>query len=135
MHIINKTANSLFILLLKAYVKEVNYLTISAKTNKLEMKKRLLYISELLLEGKSTKEICRFASEKWYISRRQVERYITSSYINWQKEFENKGEAILEYNITLRMNLYNKSYDEGKYRTCLTILKDIAKIEGLYNNI
>lgn len=99
------------------------------------MKKRLLYISELLLEGKSTKEICRFASEKWHISRRQVERYITSSYINWQKEFENKGEAILEYNIALRMNLYNKSYDKGKYRTCLTILKDIAKIEGLYNNI
>ena len=49
--------------------------------------------------------------------------------------FENKGEAILEYNIALRMNLYDKSYDEGKYRTSLSILKDIAKIEGLYNNI
>lgn len=110
-------------------------MTISTRTNKLEMKKRLLYVSELLLEGKSTKEICRITSEKWQISKRQIERYISSSYINWQKEFEKRREAILEYNIALRMNLYNKSYDEGKYRTCLAILKDMAKIEGLYNNI
>jgi len=105
------------------------------KSNKAEIEERKLYVSNLLLEGKETKGICRIATEKWKICRRQVERYITSSYTNWHKQFDKKGVAILEYNIALRMNLYNKSYDGGKYRTCLAILKDMAKIEGLYNNI
>jgi DNA-binding CsgD family transcriptional regulator len=111
------------------------YRMMKKKSNKAEIAERKLYVLNLLLEGKSTKEICRITSEKWQISRRQIERYISSSYTNLLKQFDKKGEVILEYNIALRMNLYNKSYDEGKYRTCLTILKDIAKIEGLYNNI
>ena len=108
-------------------------MTIPTKANKLEIGKRLTYISELLLEGKSTKDICRIASEKWSISKRQVERYISSSYTLWHKEFENRRKMLLEYHIALRMNLYRIAYEQQNYRFCLTTLKDIAKLEGLYN--
>lgn len=108
-------------------------MAISTKTNKLEIEERILYISQLLLEGKRTKEICRIASEKWIISRRQVERYITSSYKLWHKEFKNKTKIILDYHIALRMNLYRIAYEKENYRNCLEMLKDLAKLEGLYD--
>ena len=106
---------------------------ISIRSNKAEIEERVLYISRLLLEGKSTKEICRIASEKWKISRRQIERYIASAYKNWYKEFEKRRRTILEYHVALRMNLYRISYEQKNYPICLQILKDLAKLEGLYD--
>jgi hypothetical protein len=103
------------------------------RTNKVEIGERVLCISQLLLEGKRTKEICRIASEKWKISRRQVERYIASAYKNWYKEFEKRRRTILEYHVALRMNLYRISYEQKNYPICLQILKDLAKLEGLYD--
>ena len=103
------------------------------RTNKIEIGERVLCISQLLLEGKRTKEICRIASEKWKISRRQVERYITSAYKNWYKEFAKRRRTILEYHLALRMNLYRIAYEQENYRFCLTTLKDVAKLEGLYD--
>ncbi len=103
------------------------------RSNKAEIEDRVLYISQLLLEGKRTKEICRIASEKWKISRRQVERYIASAYKNWYKEFEKRRRTILEYHVALRMNLYRISYEQKNYPICLQILKDLAKLEGLYD--
>lgn len=103
------------------------------RTNKVKIGERVLCISQLLLEGKRTKEICRIASEKWKISRRQVERYIASAYKNWYKEFEKRRRTILEYHVALRMNLYRISYEQKNYPICLHILKDLAKLEGLYD--
>ena len=103
------------------------------RTNKIEIGERVLCISQLLLEGKRTKEICRIASEKWKISRRQIERYIASAYKNWSKEFEKRRRTILEYHVALRMNLYRISYEQKNYPICLQILKDLAKLEGLYD--
>ena len=108
-------------------------MNIFIRSNKAEIEDRVLYISQLLLEGKRTKEICRIASEKWKISRRQVERYITSSYKNLHKEFEKRRKRILDYHIALRMNLYRIAYEQENYRFCLTTLKDVAKLEGLYD--
>jgi predicted transcriptional regulator len=108
-------------------------LDLFTRTNKIEIGERVLCISQLLLEGKRTKEICRIASEKWKISRRQVERYIASAYKNWYKEFEKRRRTILEYHVALRMNLYSISYEQKNYPICLQILKDLAKLEGLYD--
>lgn len=108
-------------------------LHISSKPTKVLIEKRILFISQLLLEGKRTQEICRNMSEKWQISRRQVERYITSSYKLWHKEFKNQTKMFLDYHIALRMNLYRIAYEEKNYRNCLELLKDLAKLEGLYD--
>ena len=104
------------------------------KANKAEIEERKLYVLNLLLEGKKIKDICRIATEKWNISRRQVERYITSSYELFHKEFENIVKNDIAYHAALRMHLYSIAYDKGNYRTCLEILKDLAKIQGLYDN-
>ena len=106
----------------------------SGRSSKVETEERKIYVSNLLLQGETTREICRNASEKWSISRRQVERYITSLYTLWHKEFENRRKMILEYHIALRMNLYRIDYEQENYRFCLTTLKDVAKLEGLYDN-
>lgn len=104
------------------------------KANKAEIEERKLYILNLLLEGKKTKDICRIATEKWDISRRQVERYITSSYELIHKDFEGIVKNDIAYHYALRMHLYQISYNKGNYRTCLEILKDLAKMQGLYDN-
>ena len=105
----------------------------SGRSSKVETEERKIYVSNLLLQGETTREICRNVSEKWSISRRQVERYITSLYTLWHKEFENRRKMILEYHIALRMKLYRIAYNQENYRFCLTTLKDLAKLEGLYD--
>jgi len=104
------------------------------KSNKAEIEERKLYVLNLLLEGKKTKEICRVATGKWNISRRQVERYITFSYKLFHNEFENIVKNDIAYHSALRMHLYSIAYGKGNYRTCLEILKDLAKLQGLYDN-
>jgi len=71
----------------------------TGRSSKVEIEKRKIYVSSLLLQGETTKEICRIVSEKWNIYRRQVERYITSSYTLWHKGFENRRKMFLEYHI------------------------------------
>jgi len=103
-----------------------------SKSNKVEIDKRILIISKLLLSGESTKSICYNATLKWSISESQAKRYIRACYALWKRDFEKKRKAGLSYHLSKRRDLYAKAYKQKDWPTCLAIAKDEAKIMDCY---
>jgi len=103
-----------------------------SKSNKIEIDKRILIVSKLLLSGESTKSICYNATLKWDISESQVKRYIRACYTLWKRDFEKKRKAGLSYHLSKRRDLYAKAYKQKDWPTCLAIAKDEAKIMDCY---
>jgi len=103
-----------------------------SKSNKVELDKRILEVSKMLLSGNSTKNICYYAQLNWNISDSQTKRYIRHCYTLWQKEFEKKNRGNLHYQLAKRKDLYRKAYEEKDWQMCLSIAKDEAKIMDLY---
>jgi len=102
------------------------------ESNKIEMEKRILEVSKMLLSGLSTKEICYNAILKWDISESQIKRYIRRCYTLWHQDFRKKRKAGLDYHLAKRRDLYKKAYDKKDWKTCLEIAKDEAKIMDIY---
>ena len=106
-----------------------------SKSNKVEIDKRILEVSKMLLSGNSTKDICYYALLNWDISESQVKRYIRHCYTLWHKEFKKKSKANLNYQLAKRKDLYNKAYEGKDWQTCLSIAKDESKILDLYPSL
>ena len=102
------------------------------ESNELEMEKRILEVSRMLLSGLSTREILHLASQKWDISERQTKTYIRRCYILWRQDFKKKRKAGLDYHLAKREVLYNKNFNRGDFNACLEVAKDEARLEGLY---
>lgn len=103
-----------------------------SKSNKVELDKRILTISKLLLKGNSTGEILHFTARIWGISDRQTKEYIKRCYTLWYKDFEKRFKAGLSYHLQKRRDLYKKAYIAKDWQTCLSIAKDEAKIMDVY---
>ena len=98
----------------------------------MEIEKRILEVSRMLLSGLTTKEICWNVMEKYHISKAQVERYIRRCFVYWRRDFKKKRKAGLDYHLAKREVLYNKNFKRGDFNACLEIAKDEARLEGLY---
>lgn len=103
-----------------------------SKSNKIEIDKRLLIISKLLLKGNSTGEILHFTARIWGIEERQTKEYIKRCYSLWYREFEKKFQAGISYHLSKRRDLYKKAYIVRDWQTCLRIAQDEAKIMDIY---
>ena len=123
------------------------------KSDNKQFEERILEVSRQMLRGYSNKRICQNMSEEWNVSERQVNRYISSAYSMWHKEYKKRLKAGLDYHMAIRIKLYEEAYkgnrikitkvvkgervtieriEDQDFRLCLEIAKDIAKLEGLY---
>lgn len=101
---------------------------------KIEKAQRELMISRLLIRGAVPNEICRIMAKEYHISRRTVDRAMAKIYKVWSKNFEKELCSGLSYHKAMRMEIYQKAYVKRDYKTCLTIMQDIARLEGLYDD-
>lgn len=99
---------------------------------KIEKAQRELMISRLLMRGAVPNEICRIMAKEYHISRRTVDRAMAKIYKVWSKNFEKELCSGLSYHKAIRMEIYQKAYVKRDYKTCLAIMQDVAKLEGLY---
>ena len=100
--------------------------------NKIEMENKVAIISKQLLSELTYQEICLQASENWGISSRQVTRYIKHCYDLWHKDFEKKRKRNLDYHLAKRADLYKQAYSKKQWNICLEIIRDEAKLAGIY---
>jgi len=100
----------------------------------IEKDKRELMIAKLLTRGVSIPEIIRIMAREYKICKRTVNRDIAKIYKVWHKNFEEKLCKGLPYHKAMRMEIYQKAYLNRDFRTCLSVMQDIAKLEGLYTD-
>ncbi|MBU2527512.1 MAG: hypothetical protein KKC03_13020 [Bacteroidetes bacterium] len=96
------------------------------------MENRVAIISKQLLSELTYQEICLQASENWGISSRQVTRYIRRCYDLWHKIFVMKRKRNLDYHLAKRADLYKQAYSKKQWNICLEIIRDEAKLAGIY---
>lgn len=99
---------------------------------KIEKDKRELMIARLLMRGAAPSEVCRVMMREYRISKRTVDRHIAKIYKVWSADFKEKLCSGLPYHKAIRMEIYQKAYHKKDYKTCLSVMQDIAKLEGLY---
>jgi len=96
-----------------------------------ELEIRKLKVSEMLIEGKSKHEMWRYASDKWGVSQRTLDRYISDC----TKQIKESAETIRSQQLALAIeqlrDLYDKNYMEGNYKECRLIIN--AKLDLLSN--
>jgi len=101
-------------------------------SSKKEINERILEISKMLMNELTTPEILQKASEKWGISDRQTRTYIRRCYDLWHKDFEKKRKRNLDYHLAKRADIYKQAYNKKQWNICLEIIKDEAKLMGIY---
>ena len=102
------------------------------KATDLEVDKRVDTISEMILQGASQRQMFEYAKKEWDIGERQTKHYISKCYTKFEALMEKDAKKNLAKHIQIRNHLYRKTYKAGDYKTALSIQKDKANLQGLY---
>jgi len=105
------------------------------KSTQTEITKRIGTVGKLLIGGKSSTYILQYGSDKWSVSERQIETYIQRARVFI---IENVTKEV-KYDFSLaiqRLNdLYDKSLENGDFRTCVAIIKEMTNLQGIAKNM
>lgn len=102
------------------------------RSTKAEKLKREAIVYKMLLTETPRPEICQFMTEKYRLSERQVDRYIKDAAEKLEKDISRKTKAGLSYHLSKRDLLFNRAYKDNNINLALSVLRDRAKLEGLY---
>jgi molybdenum-dependent DNA-binding transcriptional regulator ModE len=94
---------------------------------------RLNKVIRELLKETSRHDIVQEYSKKWDVSIRQVDTYIKEAKDQIVESVKEDRESDIELELKKRDDLYNQSYRQGEFQTCLNIARDKAKLLGLYD--
>ena len=102
------------------------------KSTKAETLKRVRAIYELLMSDTPRVDIIRLGTDKWEVSERQIEKYITSANEAISVEAKRLQANSFEQHLSKRASLRHKALKDGDKRLAFEILRDEAKLLGLY---
>jgi hypothetical protein len=103
----------------------------SKKVNQVDKEKRVYQIS-LLLRRKPIKYIVQYISVKWAITERQAYNYIALARKEWRRYFEKLQGDGISYHLAQLRDLKDQAYEQEDLRLVLDIVKEEAKLLGLY---
>lgn len=101
------------------------------KSNASEMQKRINLVYSMYMQGIQSNQIVRFISEKYSISGRQVENYITKAREIMDSDTKLELGIIKSQIVAQLWDLYHKNMKIEDYRECRNILNQIAEIFGV----
>lgn len=105
------------------------------KSSKVETDKRTRSVQEWMMQGHTTSDIVRQCTSNWSITPRQAYKYIRKAYEAFKESAEKDLEARRQFHIHSRLKIFRDlqgKNDSKPAGVALEILKDIAKLEGLY---
>ena len=110
-------------------------MSIGKRTDKIELDKRVRSVQEWMMSGNSTSDIITQCMNKWDITERQSYTYISKAYKAFLKISEDTIEERRSFHIETRLKLFRDLRDKNINKSAavaIDILRDIAKLEGLY---
>jgi hypothetical protein len=97
-----------------------------------EVKLRVLKVRALVLQKKPREEICLYGAKEWGVKERQVDNYIAKAKKQLIKDIEDSKEVLYAEHLAARWELRERARQAGDMRLELDVLKDEAKLIGLY---
>ncbi len=86
----------------------------------------------MLLRGYRSQEIVNWVKDKWHLRERQAWEYIRKAQEAMQEAFAERQQLALAEHMEIRRDLRKQAYKAEDYRLVLEIMKDEAKLLGLY---
>lgn len=96
---------------------------------------RINKVIQYILEGYRLYEIKELVTKQYGVSYREVDRYLARAKKFIIADFASTREEALAEALAMRQNLYKEALESGDKRLALEVLKDIAKLRGLYNTL
>lgn len=103
-----------------------------SKANKAEAQQRTRLVLEMILQSTPHIDIVRFGTEKWGISERGVEKYITAAYAIIDATKKDADRQVFDLSIAQRHYLMNRAIKAEDWRLAHDIRKDLDKLFDLY---
>lgn len=102
------------------------------KSSDAEVMQRIFVIYGLILRGADHNKVLRYASEKWGVTERQAQTYLSRATENLENALEKDREKILRRHVAMRYDLLYKAGASDEMSLCLEVLKDLGKMQGAY---
>ncbi|MCE5200827.1 hypothetical protein LLG39_17840 [bacterium] len=106
----------------------------AAKSNKATMQERIDHIYEMLVDGYSTREIVRYSSENWNLSRRQTEKLIARASDLLKEESQELRTVQLGKGIRRLEKQYRKADKSDSTRAAIAAQAELNKLLKLYES-
>lgn len=102
------------------------------KATKAQIYQRIQQVLQLMLNGSSRSIIVQYCSENWNVGERQADKYILKANSLCKKSIVK--DAQLDYAKAMRRFefLYSRCLERNDYRAALAVNKEIAALQGLY---
>ena len=102
------------------------------KSTKATVEQRIRVVYEMLLFDTPCTDIIRYGADNWNIKSRMVECYIQKANKLIVAEVAEMRQNSLEKHIAQRTLIAREALKDGDRRLTLDVLRDLAKLEGLY---
>lgn len=108
---------------------------IKTKSSKVEFINRIAEIGEILLSGASSREAQNYAVSEWGVTLRQAQKYSSLYFADCERQIKKQSKYALSIHLQKLNRLYSRSFEINDFKTCLSILHEIAKIGGYHKNV
>jgi len=105
------------------------------KSTQAEMLLRIEFVTDLLLNGANYSMIRDMCTKKWNVTSRQVDNYISMCYDQMVEDMQPVRQKNLAKALRQRDKLVLNLMSKRAYKDVLPVLTDIAKLQGLYEQI
>lgn len=101
------------------------------KANKVQLALRVQQVATWLLDGVSYTEVVKRGQQKWGLSPRPVEKYISKAKEQIEASSATEIRSATTLAIYRLMELYQKAMDEGDFKVALDVIKTQNRMLGL----
>ncbi len=104
----------------------------ASKSTQAEFHKRIRIVFELILSGTPRVDIIHYSSDNWGVTERMCEKYIAKATLVIKEQAANMMENAFQDHLVMRDNMRLQALKDGDKRFAFEILRDTAKLIGLY---
>jgi len=102
------------------------------RTDKAEKERRIDFAYRALLGGATASDLCHFMSESWGVSYRQAARYLRDARALIAEQACDEHAYRFAEALMARRQLRREAHQAGDLRLVLDVLRDEARLLGLY---
>lgn len=103
------------------------------KSTAVELINRVNEIKEQMLLGYTRYDVVRYGTEKWGVSERQIEDYMSKANAILDEINMLEAKDNLKLLTSNMWKIFRKALEEGDRRHASELLREIGKLRGLYN--
>lgn len=101
------------------------------RTPEVELERRVLEVTNLLVDGEPYHAIVSHCRERWKCGQRTVEDYIRRAYAGLREQFKDNVREQTAIQLQRLESLYNASFKDKDYRTAASCISSICRLLGL----